>query len=406
MSNSPAVTLDFSKAQKLSDATLDFSKAQKLEPDQSSTNNTTPKSFSQKLSDEFEATHHGMGDFATLPIAHQLVGEGYSDIMKGNYQQGAHKIISGALEFLKPAAPVAVAEAPIAAALSAGAGYAGSKIGEKYGPSAGLTPELGGDIGGLFGASIAPGTRALGRSQFANDVRGNIGASIHTPEGELTSGAKGIAQATGAAAGAAGGHLVGGPVGAAAGGAAGFSLGPTLMDKIFPESPQTIQARQDFLNAKTITEAQEAAIKENALKDARAARAEALARKQTIVSKQPVGPQLPPPELGSPENPGFHSQLPARLTQAQQDTLRTQAGLPLGRPSPFSMGQPLSSLASSPDDLISRTQRLTIPGETPTALDLKRAGDLTQAPLDRLKQLAKFGDRLAQNEINRRLKNP
>lgn len=59
----------------------------------------------------------------------------------------------------------------------------------------------------------------------------------------------------------------------------------------------------------------------------------------------------------------------------------------------------------SPDDLISRTRKITIPGDEPTAIDLKRAGDLTQAPLERLKTLAKFGDRLAQNELNRRLKN-
>lgn len=59
----------------------------------------------------------------------------------------------------------------------------------------------------------------------------------------------------------------------------------------------------------------------------------------------------------------------------------------------------------SGQDLISRTRRLTIPGEEPNALDLKRAGDLTQAPLGRLQMLAKWGDKLAQNEVNRRLKN-
>lgn len=56
-------------------------------------------------------------------------------------------------------------------------------------------------------------------------------------------------------------------------------------------------------------------------------------------------------------------------------------------------------------DLITRTQKLVKPGEAPTPEDLKRAGDLTQAPLIRLQALAKFGDKLAQNEINRRLKN-
>ena len=61
-------------------------------------------------------------------------------------------------------------------------------------------------------------------------------------------------------------------------------------------------------------------------------------------------------------------------------------------------------LAESPQDLISRMKKLVIPGEQPTSADLKRAGDLTQTPLEKLKALAKFGDRLAQNELNRRLR--
>jgi len=61
--------------------------------------------------------------------------------------------------------------------------------------------------------------------------------------------------------------------------------------------------------------------------------------------------------------------------------------------------------SSSSQDLITRTRRLVKPGEQPNAEDLKRAGDLTQAPLGRLKLLADWGDELAKNEINRRLKN-
>jgi len=56
------------------------------------------------------------------------------------------------------------------------------------------------------------------------------------------------------------------------------------------------------------------------------------------------------------------------------------------------------------NDIISRTRRLVKPGEMPSEADIKRAGDLTQAPLSKLKALAKFGDKLAQNELNRRLK--
>jgi hypothetical protein len=57
-----------------------------------------------------------------------------------------------------------------------------------------------------------------------------------------------------------------------------------------------------------------------------------------------------------------------------------------------------------PQDLINRMKKLVIPGQEPTAADLKRAGDLTQAPLPVLKALAKFGDKLATNEINRRVR--
>ena len=59
----------------------------------------------------------------------------------------------------------------------------------------------------------------------------------------------------------------------------------------------------------------------------------------------------------------------------------------------------------SGQDLITRMKKITIPGEEPSPEELKRAGDFTQAPLSKLQALAKFGDKLAQNELNRRLKN-
>lgn len=59
--------------------------------------------------------------------------------------------------------------------------------------------------------------------------------------------------------------------------------------------------------------------------------------------------------------------------------------------------------AESPQDLISRTRTIVKPGEMPTAAELKRAGDLTQVPLLRLQAMARFGDKLAENEIIRRI---
>lgn len=55
-------------------------------------------------------------------------------------------------------------------------------------------------------------------------------------------------------------------------------------------------------------------------------------------------------------------------------------------------------------DLVSRTKKLVQPGAPVTVEDLKRAGDLTQVPLEKLKQLASWGDELAKNEIVRRLR--
>jgi hypothetical protein len=81
--------------------------------------------------------------------------------------------------------------------------------------------------------------------------------------------------------------------------------------------------------------------------------------------------------------------------------------IPQGNPTPFSSTPHEIPGINAPvgQDLISRTRRISISGEEPTTADLRRAGDLTQAPLQRLRSLAKFGDRLAQIEINRRLKN-
>lgn len=74
-------------------------------------------------------------------------------------------------------------------------------------------------------------------------------------------------------------------------------------------------------------------------------------------------------------------------------------------------GEEAAGVAGAPgtpgggQDLITRTRALVKPGEQPTAADLKRAGDLTQAPIARLRLLQKYGDKLAENEINRRLQN-
>jgi hypothetical protein len=145
----------------------------------------------------------------------------------------------------------------------------------------------------------------------------------------LTKGADAISRA----AGVAGGGAVAGTPGAIAGGLAG----PTLFKKLFPEPAAQAAAREEFLKAKTLTEAQEKAIaineKLNAQKDKAqktfekqrdqyytekgeaiqrrgrevekmetaatkaenaANRARREAQKSTIVGKEPIGPEIPP----------------------------------------------------------------------------------------------------------------
>lgn len=113
---------------------------------------------------------------------------------------------------------------------------------------------------------------------------------------------------------------------------------------------------------------------------------------------------IPKGELGSMTNPGPFSKVPTRLPAAVRgDPFSPKPEMVKQTPfaiDPYSPNQELTG-----QDLISRTRKITIPGDVPDASDLKRAGDLTQAPLQKLQTLAKFGDKLAQNELNRRLKN-
>lgn len=113
---------------------------------------------------------------------------------------------------------------------------------------------------------------------------------------------------------------------------------------------------------------------------------------------------LPEPgdDLAAAIKSGNAAKIPVRMSKSQIENLNAVKLSSLSGSEPEDAQ---SALTGSGDDLISRTQALVKPGVQPSLSDLKRAGDLTQAPLARLQQLAKFGDKLAQLEINRRLKN-
>lgn len=83
--------------------------------------------------------------------------------------------------------------------------------------------------------------------------------------------------------------------------------------------------------------------------------------------------------------------------------MNVSIGLKFTKPANGALSE-VSGESGSTSDLITRNRKISIAGEEPSPSDLKRAGDLTQAPLSRLRALAKFDDKLAQSELRRRLK--
>ena len=324
-------------------------------------------------------------------------------------------------------------------------------------------------------------------------AREGIGGAIHTPEGELTPGASLTGKVAGGAAGAAIGSTIGHEY---IGAMAGYKLGPSLMDRLFPEPAEQVAARSNFQNTQQIAEAQEAAIKEDAqrtnaqrIATNRAVAAEQASRDQLwqardsmaqdLIRRQAVQDKLDAADVRAANaaarakrqmqediDNGYiqkgqdlmnrqkqqdaldqeasraakeaqdardqhaqdlmnrqkqqdaldaqHAQSLAALEKARQTELsaqgrfRQQGEIPQGNPTPFGASASPSEAApmtGSPQDLISRTKKLVVPGEAPSAEDLKRAGDFTQVPLARLKLLSSWGDKLAQNEIIRRQRN-
>src|SRR5690349_21735096 len=77
-------------------------------------------------------------------------------------------------------------------------------------------------------------------TEKVGQVRGKIGEAIHTTEGDLTDTAKLAGKVGGGFAGAGVGSMVGHEY---LGAAAGYKLGPSLLDKLFPESTASTEAR-------------------------------------------------------------------------------------------------------------------------------------------------------------------
>lgn len=238
MSTSP-ITLDFSKAQSLQrnapgNVSLDFSKAQNLEwkPQKKY---LPGREFGMEVAkgmgldaEKIKNAEDEGGQEAALKEIGSQVFEGLSGFASKvvhdpfNIAQPIHGMASSVEQAIKEKSP----------------------------------GQLMGAVSTILGGAQAKETA----STAASAAREGIGEAIHTPEGELTPGAKLAGKVAGGAAGAGIGSLVGHEY---LGAAAGYKLGPSLIDTLFPESEASSAARETFQKTKEFTEAQEAAQKMN-----------------------------------------------------------------------------------------------------------------------------------------------
>lgn len=267
-------------------------------------------------------------------------------------QQGARtsgKVVEGTLAAATAALPVVGAiEAPLATAVGLGTGYLGSRVGGPVGAG------LGGMVGAPFGA----------RSQ---------GAEIGRTLGEY------------------GGGLVGGGLGVAGmesdlgrgllRGSLSKISSPDIAGRIFPFS-----ASEQIANTPSMGETID-----------KIPAWGMTPQNEQIAKLKPWGAE-PVPAVPISQGPNYETIAKINATKAGIRSGAREATGVLGR-----VGESVDDSGDS-QDLISRMKKIAIPGEEPSAADLKRAGDFTQVPLSRLQTLARFGDKLAQNELNRRLK--
>lgn len=233
---------------------------------------------------------------------------------------------------------------PIEAGYLSAARFAGGLAGNYFASKVAQdydAPELVSDAAGFAGGAFGTGSGALAEDAF-KPIGESIGNALRTPTGKLKPSVATTARV--------GGALAGSPFGTG-GTIIGGMAGPTLADALIPDRPGT-----------------------------------------SMIEKGPFTPMS--------QSPYYDKFLASR--SASRSAARASAADAI---SPNDLSGNSTPFSNSADDLISRTRKITIPGDEPTAMDLKRAGDFTQAPLSRLKTLAKFGDKLAQNELNRRLKN-
>lgn len=144
-----------------------------------------------------------------------------------------------------------------------------------------------GEGGKIIGQTAVPAavvaSALIPGAEIVKGARERVGAAIHEPAtGAMTKNSEALSRGGGAAIGGAAGAGLGfslGPggtyAGAGIGATAGGIAGPAIMEKAFPEPASRVAAREEFVRTKTLTEANEAAVKENAQRQ-RAAKVEQL----------------------------------------------------------------------------------------------------------------------------------
>lgn len=371
---------------------------------------------------------------------------------QGDYSGAAHQVIAGAGEGLAPVAAGALMTSPAATLVGAAGGAGGqqlAKMGARYLGASPSQQDLAGDAGALAAGSVGAkigsvidsiGERVSDPGVLRSALRGVLSKYISSdvaravlpePGDELASAIKAgtaakipirmpkpPAEAGPAPAGTLTSAM---PVNDANNfripqpqGTSSITSTGSIAD--LPSNAKPSPAVDELTQA--IREGRAAKIPIRMLNKATPAQVDEL----TAAIKQGIASRIPTRMPKIPESP-VPTDIPTSVQQVSYGNLMLPSpadfyaarGAELMRRDPVKLStlasasapdaDSESALSGSGDDLISRTKALVKPGVEPTAADLKRAGDLTQAPLSKLQQLAKFGDKLAQLEINRRLKN-
>ena len=363
----------------------------------------------------------------TLMRTVEGVGRGIEDVVGGTYQMLRHPLDTATgmaaqtAQHYKQAQqePTMLGKVAEYGAAVPMLGPFGQQLGQRAGQ---------GDVAGAIAEGLTATAAPLAAQEAVGAVpavRSGIGERMYTPEGKLKPGVQMASKLAGGAAGEATGLPYAGLV--------GYLGGPELARTIFPD-PRT---PLEITRTKAMGQLMQRAVRDD-LKPPPVPEPEPYKQftarpgvLQGDVSRTSPrgGPATASPSRGPIPNVGasiqnveppavqekvpFRAGMKAQLnrgTGAAYDPVAGARAPSQNFPGASRMvptvrtGLPAETVQGEGQDLISRMRRVAIPGEEPGPEDLKRAGDFTQAPLSKLQRLAKFGDKLAQNEINRRLK--